>query len=1132
MSVATFTPWRIVWLGIARRVGYHRGMIKGITTSAAPGRWSLSHLAVALCVCAAVVLYPAHFAVGSEAGEAFFESKIRPLLVERCLECHGETKQEGGLRLDSPAGWKEGGDSGPALIPGKPDESLLITAVSYVDKDLQMPPKQQLGAHEIAELKEWIRLGAPDPRAAAANAPRVESDEWAATFQARLDWWSLQPLRDAQPPTVQDGAWSRASTDRFVFASLEAAGLTPAPAASPEVLLRRLAFVLTGLPPSPQLREKFLQEWAHDEQDAYEHLVDELLSSPHFGEHFARHWMDVVRYTDTFGYESDNPANGAWEYRDYLIRALNKDVSFDQLVLEQLAGDLLSEPRIDSELSLNESAIGPMFYHLGEHREGGSLMFNGVHQQMVDNKIDAFSKAFLGLTVACARCHDHKLEAVSQRDYYALAAVFMTPRWTSRVIDAPGKHDSAIAKLKELRTAIQQELAAEWLATANQQEAWPSESLRQAIGESEPKPEDVAYPLARILKSQGDVAKLWNEMATQWRESRTQRIQANAAFQVLAGFREPKMPEGWVTEGDGIQHGYVSEGTPLVALEGETVIERLLPRGYHTHALSSKLPGALRMPPQHLVAGGNVSLQLAGGEFSGFLAVQENGFKSEQIGFLKSPEPAWKTFNDAALKNGVEKVTVEFATTSLNPNFPPRIGLAMGFPPQDLGYDKRSWLSITGIVAHDAGGAPQDLLDPFVSLYAGDAPQTSDEAQQRIGAWLSAAVRRWCAGTMEPGDTQIVNWLLAKKLLANRAAEGSSLAALMAEYRRVEQSIAHSRTVLGMDERETVKSNYPLNVRGNVDVTGEGVTPDFLQIFAGRNDVAQSTGSGRLELAQSLILPDHPLTSRVYVNRVWQWLFGTGLVATPDDFGHLGEQPSHPELLDYLALEFSRDGWSTKRLVRRLVMSQTFRQTSAVSNIARQRDPQNRLWHHYPTRRLEAESIRDALLAVSGRFEPTLFGRPINPPRAAEDSVNKRLFSGPLDGNGRRSIYLHLSIMEPPKFLVAFNLPDLKLPLGKRDVTNVPTQSLILLNDPFVLAMARHWAAQLVKETHASPAERITAMFVRALGRKPDEAELVRWQAALQDFATPGSSMILADELAWERLAHALFNTKEFIYYR
>ncbi len=246
---------------------------------------------------------------------------------------------------------------------------------------------------------------------------------------------------------------------------------------------------------------------------------------------------------------------------------------------------------------------------------------------------------------------------------------------------------------------------------------------------------------------------------------------------------------------------------------------------------------------------------------------------------------------------------MEFATTALNPNFPPRIGLAGGLPPSDPGYDKRSWMGITAIVTHDEGESPQDTPDHFTSLYEGDAPQTA---------------------------------------------------------------------------------SYPINVRGDVDVPGELVSPDFLQMFAGRNTVAQSSGSGRLELAESLVQPAHPLTARVYVNRVWQWLFGNGLVATPDDFGHLGDQPSHPELLDSIAAEFVQEGWSTKKLIRRLVLSETFRQSGAASAAARQRDPANRLLHHYPTRRLEAEAIRDAMLAVSGRLDRTLYGRPIDPLRSAE----------------------------------------------------------------------------------------------------------------------------------------------------
>jgi hypothetical protein len=475
---------------------------------------------------------------------------------------------------------------------------------------------------------------------------------------------------------------------------------------------------------------------------------------------------------------------------------------------------------------------------------------------------------------------------------------------------------------------------------------------------------------------------------------------------------------------------------------------------------------------------------------------------------------------------------VEFATTDLNPNFPARPGLSAGLPANDAGYEKRSWLSITGIVAHDQAGSPQDSLDQFATLYQEAEPGSGEEASGRIAEWLTGCVRRWCDGAVQPGDGRVLDWLLAKKLLPNRAEAGTHLAELLAEYRRVEAGIEHPRTVTSMDEREMQRSAYPLNVRGNIDVVGPLVEPDFLAMFAGRSGVARSQGSGRLELAKFLADGEHPLTSRVYVNRVWRWIFGIGLVATPDDFGHLGDRPSNPELLDHVAREFVRDRWSTKQLVRRLVLSQAFRQSGTVAPAARERDPGNRWLHHFATRRLEAEAIRDSLLAVSGRLDPALYGRPIDPPRTLEDNVNKRLFSGPLDGRGRRSIYLALSIMDPPKFLVGFNLPDLKLPAGRRDVTNVPAQSLMLMNDPFVLAMAQQWAKDLLQQSCAFPEERIAQMFLLALGRRPDAAESSRWIAALRSFATEGQPSIMQDEAAWQRLAHALFNTAEFIYIR
>jgi hypothetical protein len=1273
----------------------------------------------------------ASFAMGEDF--TFFESKVRPLLVERCIECHGEKKQKGGLRLDSRSGWQNGGESGAALVPGNPEESLLIKAVSHVDKDLQMPPKKQLAPEEVAVLKEWVKQGAPDPRAAevtAAASGKPEADEWADAFEKRLDWWSLKPLRNAQPPVVQDAAWSREPVDGFIRAALDAAKLNPAVPAEPEVLLRRLSLVLTGLPPKPEERERFLANWKQDGAVAYETLVDELLASPHFGEHFARHWMDVVRYTDTYGYEWDIPAKGSWEYRDYLIRAFNEDIGYDRLLREQLAGDLLPEPRINRELGLNESLIAPMFYHFGEHRHGDSMSFNGIHQDMVNNKIDAFSKAFLATTVACARCHNHKLEAVSQRDYYALAAVFMTPRWTARDVDAPGKNDAAIAKLKELRGRIQRELAGEW---QKERGTLQPSALREWAVENRTtleiaKPGEMAYPLAQLLvetvwletknitatatadgtkltlekdgsilasgaapdkdtytvrfttpagraselrlealahdslpargpgrTSQGnfvltqlrvevqpfgadgkagparaltfafaeasysqpgygvenlvnpasrrgwavglsphakdhtarftftepvalphggewtvtldhqygtqhvlgrfrlapggktgtthmasdaEAVARWRKLAADWKSAREQRGKANAAFTVLADFHAPKLPEGWVCEGDGMRHGFVEEGTPLIALEGDAVVSGLLPRGFHTHALSSKLPGSVFLPPQDAASGLLLSVRLGGDAFSAIQGLVGNAFLGEDFGggspgyrFLTNTEPEWKSFAPMQLKNGVPHFLMKLTTASLNSYFPGRTGLAKGLPNTDFGHDKLSWLSITGVVRCDKAGAPQDTLDAFTNLYEFAPPNSAVEAWSRIGDWFAGAVQRWCEGQPKDGDVQVVNWLVAKKLLPNRATKGSKLEALLADYRLIEQGIAFPRTVMSMDERECAKLSYPLNVRGNVDAPGELVPPDFLQMFAGKNDVAKSRGSGRLELAESLLQPEHPLTSRVYVNRVWQWIFGTGLVATPDDFGRIGDKPSHPELLDWLAREFMREGWSTKTLVRRIVLSQTFRQSGIVSETARERDPGNRLLHHYPTRRLEAEAIRDSLLAVSGRLDPRLYGRPIMPSRSAVDD-KKRLFSGPLDGDGRRSLYLQMSIMAPPVFLAGFNLPDLKLPTGKRDVTNVPGQALLMLNDPFVSAMAQHWAAQILQTPRATAEDRVRAMFVQALGREPEDDELSRWTAAARDFATPNGGALMQDEAAWVQLAHGLFNTTEFLFYR
>ena len=364
------------------------------------------------------------YAAADEADDRFFQTQIEPVLVQRCYKCHShQAKIEGGLTLDSRSGWQTGGDGGPALVPGAPEKSRLIAAIGYDDADLKMPPSGKLPDEEIALLVEWVRRGAPDPRPALAGAaPKTAGKDWEAVYQERLGWWSLQPVAHPAPPAVKNRQWLRGDVDAFVLAALEAEGLEPTDQADRWVLARRLSFALTGLPPNPQVVERFA---ADTSEQSYDELVRSLVDDPHFGERWARHWLDVVHYADTHGYEWDVPAKNAWMYRDYLVRALNADVPLKQLVLEQIAGDLV-EPRVDAATGLNESLIGPMAMRLGERRHGDNAEIEGVTQEAMTNVIEYDHEGLSRHDRGLRQCHDHKLDAVGQKDYYALAGVFMS----------------------------------------------------------------------------------------------------------------------------------------------------------------------------------------------------------------------------------------------------------------------------------------------------------------------------------------------------------------------------------------------------------------------------------------------------------------------------------------------------------------------------------------------------------------------------------------------------------------------------------------------------------------------------------------------------------------------------------
>src|SRR5262245_12449329 len=404
-------------------------------------------LLAALCASAAGLLAPAH-AAADDPGVDFFEKKVRPVLVEHCYKCHSAEakKPKGGLLLDSRHGLRQGRHAGPARVPGKPNDSRLVKAVRYQDEALKMPPKGKLPDAVIADLEAWVTMGAPDPRDKPSSATTAAT--WEEMLRTRRQWWSLQPVRKSDVPAVRDVAWPDGPVDRFLLAKLEEAGLTPAEPADRRTLVRRLSLVLTGLPPTPEEVEAFVRD---ESPTAYEQLVDRLLASPHFGERWARHWMDVVRFSETHGNEWNYEVHHAWRYRDYLIRAFNEDVPYDQLVREHLAGDLLPRPRWNRAEQFNESVIGTAFYRFGEANHDDCIALRQIGFDLADNQLDTLTKAFQATTVACARCHDHKLDAISTRDYHGLLGILRSSRLVSHTIDAPEVNAQPLRRLTALK---------------------------------------------------------------------------------------------------------------------------------------------------------------------------------------------------------------------------------------------------------------------------------------------------------------------------------------------------------------------------------------------------------------------------------------------------------------------------------------------------------------------------------------------------------------------------------------------------------------------------------------------------------------------------------------------------------
>jgi hypothetical protein len=1088
----------------------------------------------------------------ADAGVEFFEKKVRPVLVQQCYRCHSAAakKQKGGLALDSRPALRKGGDSGPALVPGHPEQSRLIRAVRHADDTLQMPPKEKLPDAVIADLETWVKMGAPDPRDTAAAA---QAAPWEEVLRERRQWWSLQPVRPVGPPPVRQAAWSDHPVDRFILARLEQAGLTPAGSADRRTLIRRASLVLTGLPPTPEEIAAFVQD---ESPQAYERLVDRLLASPHFGERWARHWLDVVRYAETHGNEWNYEVHHAWRYRDYLIRAFNDDVPYDQFVREHVAGDLLPRPRWNQAGRFNESVIGTAFWRFGEVNHDDCIEFRQIGFDLADNQIDTLTKAFQGLTVACARCHDHKLDAVSMQDYYALLGILRSSRQVSHTLDAPEVNEPLRQQLRALKASIRRELADCWMREA----AGVGKYLQAAQAARDKRPDAAALAggldrqrlgqwtaaLAADKTPQEDLLYLWKtlhptpDFATAWRalaERVSQEGRARADFNArgfvsFGDFRTGRA-EGWQAAGQGLAPAAASDFA--VAGEGDAAVTAVFPAGFFTHPLSERLNGTLRSP-QVRKDKKYISLQVLGGRTAAARLVSNNcqlNYKNYRV--LKSPQLGWLTFAVPEDADGL-RVYAELMTKFDNPKFPDQLGQLGGDDRnmqvrwEEAAADPRSFFGVTRVVLHDAPEPPRDELSHLRPLLAGPAPASEADLAARYAAAVTAAVHAWAEGRASDDDVRWLDGLLRRGLVGNTTKATPRLEALVKQYRDAEKRLIPPRIVPGLADFDA-GFEQPVLVRGDCRKPGEVVPRRYVEVLSRPEAPFRPHGSGRLDLAERIAAADNPLTARVMVNRVWHHLFGTGIARTTDDFGHVGELPSHPELLDHLAARFVADGWSLKRLVRSLVLTKTFQTSNRASPAARLTDPQDRLLHHYPARRMEAEAIRDSILAASGRLDAALYGPSVQPYRD-KPNPDRRLFPGPLDGDGRRSVYIKANLMEGPGFLSVFNFPGGKVAQGRRDVTNVPAQALALLNDPFVVQQAGFWADRLASQTAPSVSARIDEMFRAALGRPPTDAEQERFGQAVAGFAAlhgVAADRVLQSREVWKDVAHTLFNLQEFL---
>ena len=941
-----------------------------------------------------------------------FNYHIRPILSQNCYVCHGpdESSREAGLRLDNREAAVALLESGSrAILPGKPRRSALIERIKSSDPNLQMPPpaaKKTLSEREIALLERWIRQGAT----------------W------KEHWAFLPPSPPKLPPTLATARTS-ATIDHFVEQALVDRGLEAVGSAKPNTLIRRVAYLLTGLPPTKSELDSLGTDFS------IEKVADHYLASPHFGERWARHWMDLVRYGESMGHEGDYNISNAYEYRDYLIRAFNQDVPYDLFVKEHLAGDLLENPRYNPAHGFNESVMGTAYFFLGEGKH--SPVDTRVEEsEKIDNMIDVTSKTFMSLTVACAKCHDHKFDPIPTTDYYSMYGMIESSRLGPIPARRTLEQEQLFAELKDLKQAIREKLQAQ---------------LAQHL----------ELPKPQLIRQQAQFI--------------SEKVADSTDYKILADFRDGSW-EGWYTNGWAFGEGPLRAEPMLDVKTGQI-------RGLERAKVSSRfyapgIQGILRSP-NFTIEHDYIAVKAAGN--IGSIRVIIDNFQVIQ-------NPLWGRL-EAVVKNS------DWDTYVLDVHLLKGHKAYLQFMPGHYGAAREHIYRIQ----------PEDYIEvEYAFAYNGDLPKMP---------------------VPKAKDPSIAS-------ITQIDQEHPELAPLLERYQEIAPRLYDSTHVIGMNDGAAIFS--PVFIRGSLNNLSEEKVPRrFLKILEKQAGPFPQQGSGRLAFAEAISSPNNPLTARIIANRIWHHIFGRGIVETVDNFGLQGKLPSHPELLDFLALEMIEQDWSMKSLIKSILLTQTFQRSTQLLEANQSIDPNAIYLHHFPIRRLEGEAIRDGILAVSGELDRSMYG-PSVPVHLTEYMTGRGRpqESGPLDGAGRRSIYTAVRRNFISPMLLAFDMPIPFSTFGRRNTTNVPAQSLTLMNDAFVKDQARKWAKNICAEAKSTE-ERIEAIYWKAFARAPREEEMQQAKAFLQQQAAAYSCTLyeMQEEVdLWAAYCHAIFNLKEFIH--